>query len=170
MPSARGSPKLFHFQYFDRNFVHFSHLFHAYYAVRLSILARYNYSTNKWWPLKWLTQWTMADANTRYLQRSRECRSRYPATSSWILTLLQSMERHLPMCVRTSIVFFFLVGNTCCYMALLRKLQINRMATSSIFLVSVKEGAMLQVVKQVFSERELLTLCHCPDHIKTNLS
>jgi len=25
---------------------------------------------------------------------------------------------------------------------------------------------MLQVVKQVFSEWEVLTLCHCPDHIK----
>ena len=75
------------------------------------------------------------------------------------------------MCARTSILFFFpLVGNTCCYMVLLGKLQINRMATSSIFLVSVKEGAMLQVVKQVLSEREVLTLCHWPDHIKTNLS
>jgi len=73
------------------------------------------------------------------------------------------MVRHLPTCVRTSIpLFFSLVGNTCCYMALLWKVQINRMATSSIFLVSVKEGAMLQVVKQVLSERQVATLCHCP--------
>lgn len=109
----------------------------------------------------------MLDANTRHMQRSRECGSRCPATSSRILTLLQSMVRHLPMCVRTSIPPpFFLVGNTCCYMAMLWKLQISRMATSSIFLVSVKEGAMLQVVKQVFSEWEVLTLCHCPDHTK----
>jgi hypothetical protein len=49
----------------------------------------------------------MIDANTRYLQRSQKCRSRYPATSSWILTLLQSVVRHLPMCVRISILFFF---------------------------------------------------------------
>jgi len=52
MPSTGGSPKLSLLQYFDRNFVHFSHFLHAYYAARLSIPVRYNYSTNNWWRLK----------------------------------------------------------------------------------------------------------------------
>jgi len=74
------------------------------------------------------------------------------------------------VCVRTSILVFFWSVTPVATWRCCGNCKLTRMATSSVFLVSVKGGAMLQVVKQVSSERQVLTLCHCLDHVKTNLS